>query len=123
MPVSVMMAELDEKLLLQFETQELEAPGGIATPQVYSQLLVLYLLHNDMNNARYLWKRIPQAIKAANPELAAIWAVGQRIWQRDFPGIYTAIAAYQWSENILPVMEALRGTEIVWFGVYAVFLK
>lgn len=45
----------------------------------------------------------------ANPELAAVWAVGQRIWQRDFPGIYTAIAAYQWSENILPVMEALRG--------------
>ncbi|XP_048050006.1 COP9 signalosome complex subunit 8 isoform X2 [Megalobrama amblycephala] len=110
MPVSVMMAELDEKLLLQFETQELEAPGGIATPQVYSQLLVLYLMHNDMNNARYLWKRIPQAIKTANPELAAIWAVGQRIWQRDFPGIYTAIAAYQWSESILPVMEALRAT-------------
>ncbi|XP_026119376.1 E3 ubiquitin-protein ligase TRIM63-like [Carassius auratus] len=108
MPVSVMMAEFDEKLLLQFETQELEAPGGIATPQVYSQLLVLYLLNNDMNNARYLWKRIPQAIKTANPELAAIWAVGQRIWQRDFPGIYTAIDACQWSENILPVMEALR---------------
>lgn len=108
MPVSVMMAEPDEKLLLQFETQELEAPGGIATPQVYSQLLVLYLLHSDMNNARYLWKRIPQAIKTANPELAAIWAVGQRIWQRDFPGIYNAIAAYQWSESILPVMEALR---------------
>uniref|UniRef100_A0A8C2AEI4 COP9 signalosome complex subunit 8 n=1 Tax=Cyprinus carpio TaxID=7962 RepID=A0A8C2AEI4_CYPCA len=108
MPVSVMMAELDEKMLLQFETQELEAPGGIATPQVYSQLLVLYLLHNDMNNARYLWKRIPHAIKTANPELAAIWAVGQRIWQRDFPGIYATIAAYQWSESILPVMEALR---------------
>lgn len=45
----------------------------------------------------------------ANPELTAIWVVGQHIWQRDFPGIYTAIAAYQWSENILPVMEALRG--------------
>lgn len=45
----------------------------------------------------------------ANPELTAIWAVGQCIWQRDFPGIYTAIAAFQWSENILPVMEALRG--------------
>ncbi|XP_061774633.1 COP9 signalosome complex subunit 8 isoform X2 [Nerophis ophidion] len=44
----------------------------------------------------------------ANPELTAIWVVGQRIWQRDFPGIYTAIAAYQWSENILPVMEALQ---------------
>uniref|UniRef100_A0A3B5REG5 COP9 signalosome subunit 8 n=1 Tax=Xiphophorus maculatus TaxID=8083 RepID=A0A3B5REG5_XIPMA len=86
-----------------------QAPGGIATPQVYAQMLALYLLNNDMNNARYLWKRIPQAIKSANPELAAIWAVGQRIWQRDFPGIYTTIAAHQWSENILPVMEALRG--------------
>ncbi|GLD51471.1 COP9 signalosome complex subunit 8 isoform X2 [Lates japonicus] len=103
------MEENFDKLLEQCEAQELEAPGGIATPQVYAQLLALYLLHNDMNNARYLWKRIPQAIKSANPELTAIWAVGQRIWQRDFPGIYTAIAAYQWTENILPVMEALRG--------------
>lgn len=57
------------------------------------------------------WKRnsiFPLHVQA-NPELAAIWAVGQRIWQRDFPGIYTAIAAFQWSENILPVMEALGG--------------
>ncbi|XP_061698105.1 COP9 signalosome complex subunit 8 [Syngnathoides biaculeatus] len=108
MPSAVIMEDNFDKLLDQCETQELEAPGGIATPQVYAQLLALYLLHNDMNNARYLWKRIPPAIKAANPELAAIWTVGQHIWQRDFPGIYTSIAAYQWSENILPVMEALQ---------------
>ncbi|XP_053184171.1 COP9 signalosome complex subunit 8 isoform X1 [Scomber japonicus] len=124
MPAAVIMEENFDKLLEQCEAQELEAPGGIATPQVYTQLLALYLLHNDIayqteevvyrtssnerNNARYLWKRIPQAIKTANPELPAVWAVGQRIWQRDFPGIYTTIAAYQWSENILPVMEALR---------------
>ncbi|CAG11220.1 unnamed protein product [Tetraodon nigroviridis] len=109
MPTAVIMEENFDKLLEQCETQELEAPGGIATPQVYAQLLSLYFLHNDMNNARYLWKRTPQAIKSANPYLAAIWTVGQCIWQRDFPGIYTAIAAFQWSENILPVMVALRG--------------
>ncbi|XP_026232855.1 COP9 signalosome complex subunit 8 isoform X1 [Anabas testudineus] len=108
MPTAVIMEENFDKLLEQCEAQELEAPGGIATPQVYAQLLALYLLHNDMNNARYLWKRIPQSIKSANQELTAIWAVGQRIWQRDFPGIYTAIAAYQWTETILPVMEGLR---------------
>ncbi|MGH0163174.1 UNVERIFIED_CONTAM: hypothetical protein FKN15_047332 [Acipenser sinensis] len=106
---AVLMDENYSKLLEQCETQELEAPGGIATPQVYGQLLALYLLHNDMNNGRYLWKRIPQAVKTSNMELAAIWAVGQRIWQRDFPGIYTAIAAHQWSECIQPVMEALQG--------------
>ncbi|XP_028925081.1 COP9 signalosome complex subunit 8 isoform X3 [Ornithorhynchus anatinus] len=145
MPVAVMAesAFSFKKLLEQCENQELEAPGGIATPAVYSQLLALYLLHNDMNNARYLWKRIPPAIKSgqnqvssdsvcisarmkqdpmsekelyvhilsqdANSELGGIWSVGQRIWQRDFPGIYTTISAHQWSEPIQPIMEALRG--------------
>uniref|UniRef100_A0A8B9FVI1 COP9 signalosome subunit 8 n=1 Tax=Amazona collaria TaxID=241587 RepID=A0A8B9FVI1_9PSIT len=111
MPVAVMAESAGgfRRLLQQCETQELEAPGGIATPLVYGQLLALYLLHNDMNNARYLWKRIPPAIKSANAELGAVWSVGQRIWQRDFPGIYTTISAHQWSETIQPIMEALRG--------------
>uniref|UniRef100_A0A8C3YRC4 COP9 signalosome subunit 8 n=1 Tax=Catagonus wagneri TaxID=51154 RepID=A0A8C3YRC4_9CETA len=111
MPVAVMAESAFnfKKLLDQCENQELEAPGGIATPPVYGQLLALYLLHNDMNNARYLWKRIPPAIKSANSELGGIWSVGQRIWQRDFPGVYTTIGAHQWSETVQPIMEALRG--------------
>ena len=72
------------------------------------QLLALHLLYNDMNNARYLWKRIPPAIKCANSELGGIWLVGQRIWQRDFPGLYTTISAHPWSETVQPIMEALR---------------
>uniref|UniRef100_A0A9L0T3K8 COP9 signalosome subunit 8 n=1 Tax=Equus caballus TaxID=9796 RepID=A0A9L0T3K8_HORSE len=50
MPVAVMAegAFSFKKLLDQCENQELEAPGGIATPPVYGQLLALYLLHNDM---------------------------------------------------------------------------
>uniref|UniRef100_A0A2K6GWE0 COP9 signalosome complex subunit 8 n=1 Tax=Propithecus coquereli TaxID=379532 RepID=A0A2K6GWE0_PROCO len=93
MPVAVMAesAFSFKKLLDQCENQELEAPGGIATPPVYGQLLALYLLHND-----------------ANSELGGIWSVGQRIWQRDFPGIYTTISAHQWSETVQPIMEALR---------------
>ncbi|XP_015267896.1 PREDICTED: COP9 signalosome complex subunit 8 [Gekko japonicus] len=57
MPVAVMAAaggssaHAHRKLLEQCETQELEAPGGIATPPVYAQLLALYLLHNDMTDA------------------------------------------------------------------------
>ncbi|NP_001087802.1 COP9 signalosome subunit 8 L homeolog [Xenopus laevis] len=110
MPVAVMAQNpvSFQRLQEQCEEQELEAPGGIASPPVYSQLLALYLLHNDMNNARYLWKRIPPAIKSAHSELGGIWEVGQKIWQRDFPGIYTSISAYQWSENIQPIMEAVR---------------
>ncbi|KAF3824015.1 hypothetical protein GH733_008300 [Mirounga leonina] len=51
MPVAVMAesAFSFKKLLDQCENQELEAPGGIATPPVYGQLLALYLLHNDIS--------------------------------------------------------------------------
>uniref|UniRef100_A0A3B5B2I7 COP9 signalosome complex subunit 8 n=1 Tax=Stegastes partitus TaxID=144197 RepID=A0A3B5B2I7_9TELE len=111
MPTAVIMEENFDKLLEQCEAQELEQNGlddTIKCKTLFSVLTNLRRLWPNRNNARYLWKRIPQAIKSANPELTAIWAVGQRIWQRDFPGIYTAIAAFQWSENILPVMEALR---------------
>ncbi|XP_023374014.1 COP9 signalosome complex subunit 8 [Otolemur garnettii] len=92
MPVAVMAegAFSFKKLLDQCENQELEAPGGIATPPVYGQLLALYLLHNDMNNARYLWKRIPPAIKSVKVV------------------INLTINAHQWSETVQPIMEALR---------------
>ncbi|KAE8580582.1 hypothetical protein XENTR_v10024477 [Xenopus tropicalis] len=68
------------------------------------QLLALYLLHNDMDNARYSWKRILPTTKS----LGGIWEVEKKIWQQDFPGIYTSISAYQWSETIQPIMEAVR---------------
>lgn len=44
MPVSVMMAELDEKMLLQFETQELEVKTDIYLLMPYSAD-VCYLLN------------------------------------------------------------------------------
>lgn len=58
----------------------------------------------------------------ANAELGAVWSVGQRIWQRDFPGIYTTISAHQWSETIQPIMEALRGTNWVPVGSMALYV-
>jgi hypothetical protein len=56
---------------------KLEVPGGIAALSVYPQLLALYLLQNDTNYPRYLWKRIPPAIKSTNSKLGGIWSVGQ----------------------------------------------
>lgn len=58
----------------------------------------------------------------ANAELGAVWSVGQRIWQRDFPGIYTTISAHQWSETIQPIMEALRGTNWAPVGSMAFYV-
>ncbi len=53
-----------------------------------------------------MWKRIPQPIKTANPEVGLIWAVGQCMWQRNFPATYASLSK-EWSEAAKPVMEAI----------------
>lgn len=88
------------------EAQELESPGGVATAAIYGKLLCIYLLQNDTCNAKFLWKRIPQQIKAGNAELAQIWAVGQKMWQRDFPGIYETLQK-EWADPYKDVMNAV----------------
>lgn len=44
----------------------------------------------------------------STPETVQIWAVGQKLWLRDYPGIYEALKK-EWSENISQIMEAVKG--------------
>ncbi|KAK7111561.1 COP9 signalosome complex subunit 8-like [Littorina saxatilis] len=91
----------------ELEAQELDAPGGVASPQLYGQLLALYLLHNDTISSKFLWKRIPNNIKQGNPELSLIWVVGQHMWKRDYPSIYESLRK-DWSDSVKPIMNALN---------------
>ncbi|XP_019878427.1 COP9 signalosome complex subunit 8 isoform X2 [Aethina tumida] len=96
------------KLAEDLEKQELEAPNGVVPPQIYEQLLAIYLYQNDLCNAKYLWKRIPASVKTATPELANIWDVAQSMWKRDFPAIYLALNAVNWSEPISEIMKQVQ---------------
>lgn len=78
-------------------------------PQVYEQLLAVYLYQNDLCNAKYLWKRIPANVKSSTPELANIWAVGQHMWKRDFPSVYKALNSVTWSETVADIMKQVQG--------------
>ncbi|KAK7872097.1 hypothetical protein R5R35_005177 [Gryllus longicercus] len=100
-------SESIRKLAEDLEKQELDAPGGIPPSQVYAQLLAIYLYQNDLCNAKYLWKRIPQNVKSSHSELNSIWKVGQKMWLRDFPGVYAALNT-EWSENVSQIMQALQ---------------
>ncbi|CAG9098983.1 hypothetical protein JYU34_002500 [Plutella xylostella] len=97
-----------EKLCGELEKQELEATNGIATPSTYAQLLAIYLYQNDLCNAKFLWKRIPPTITSSNPEIVAIWAIGQKLWKKDLPGTYQAITAYTWTEPVASIIKALE---------------
>jgi COP9 signalosome complex subunit 8 len=60
------------------------------------------------NNARFLWKRIPEKLKKSNGELSLLWSVGQKLWQRDFPAIHVALNQ-TWPQHIQPIMTAFKG--------------
>ncbi|XP_041374934.1 COP9 signalosome complex subunit 8-like [Gigantopelta aegis] len=96
-------------LLNDLENQELEAPSGVATAQVYGQLLTLYLLFNDTCNAKLVWKRTPAQLKSSNPELALIWAIGQKMIQREYPAVYDTIKK-EWPDYLKPFMTAMLET-------------
>ncbi|KAI8427957.1 hypothetical protein MSG28_002274 [Choristoneura fumiferana] len=80
-----------DKLCVELEKQELEAANGVASPSTYAQLLVIYLYQNDLN-----------------PEIAAIWAVGQKLWKKDLAGTYQALATYNWTEPVANITRALE---------------
>ncbi|KAF7278056.1 COP9 signalosome subunit 8 [Rhynchophorus ferrugineus] len=97
-----------DKLIEDLERQELEAPTGIASPQVYSQLLAIYLYQNDLCNAKFLWKRIPLTVKNTNPELGEIWKVGQHLWKSDFTATYASLNGFNWSETVSEIMRNVQ---------------
>ena len=72
--------------LSSIEDQELDSPLGILTAELYTEFLGLYLLTNDLCNAKLLWKRIPADIKTSNEELQAVWEVGKAMWRHDYSG-------------------------------------
>ena len=96
-----------EEIQASLEHQELTSPDGIASLEVYSQLLMYYLLENDVINAKFLWKRIPSSLKDQSEELNSIWKVGKFLWKKDLVNIYSAISGYEWSSSIAPLMKKL----------------
>ena len=79
-------SEAPEARLGILENQELESPRGVLTAELYAEFLALYLLTNDLANAKFLWKRIPDEAKTESDELKAVWEVGKAAWQRDYHG-------------------------------------
>ncbi|XWS38649.1 hypothetical protein CRYUN_Cryun19dG0148900 [Craigia yunnanensis] len=61
--------------------------------------LLGHIYVDDINSARFLWKSIPPAIKESQPELVAAWKIGQKLWKRDYAGVYEAIRGFDWAQE------------------------
>jgi len=71
---------------------------------LYACQLITYLILDDLNNARFLWKRMSPGVKKSVPELTAIWAIGQNLWNRKYSDLYNSIQNFTWSPNIAPLI-------------------
>lgn len=95
-------------LAKKLERQELESAIGVASPQVYGQLLAIYILFNDLTSAKFLWKRIPANIKENSAELSLIWQVGKCLWKRNYSDLYAVISSHQnWPNHLKNIMNLI----------------
>jgi hypothetical protein len=59
---------------------------------IYSALLLAYLAQGDLDNARFLTKRVPGQIKATNAELGAATHLLKLLWNREREQFYASAA-------------------------------
>ncbi|CAJ2649121.1 COP9 signalosome complex subunit 8-like [Trifolium pratense] len=66
----------------------------------YAIHLLSHFYVHDINSARFLWKTIPSSIKESNPEVNAVWKIGQQLWLRNYGGVHEAIRGFEWSQGL-----------------------
>ncbi|XP_045810201.1 COP9 signalosome complex subunit 8-like [Trifolium pratense] len=62
-----------------------------------------------IDSARFLWKTIPSSIKESNPEVNAVWKIGQQLWLRNYAGVHEAIRGFEWGQGLQDFVAAFSG--------------
>lgn len=75
-----------------------------ASFSIYKIHLAAYLLLDQLENARFLWKRLPTEQRDAEPELCALWTVGKAMWSKDHAATQGAITGFSWSPPLVEMM-------------------
>ncbi|KAK7302463.1 hypothetical protein RJT34_13353 [Clitoria ternatea] len=96
------VADVCDNLMLQV------AADGVAYQDEwpYAIHLLAHIYVHDINSARFLWKSIPSSIKETQPEVPAVWKIGQKLWLRDNAGVHQAIRAFDCSPQLQPLLAA-----------------
>lgn len=65
------------------------------------------------NSARFLWKLIPSNVKENQLEVVAACKIGQKLWLRDYAGVYEAIRGFNWSPEAQDLVNSFSGNCIL----------
>ncbi|GER30438.1 COP9 signalosome complex subunit 8 [Striga asiatica] len=99
------IAEICDSLMLQVASE------GVAYQDEwpYAIHLLGHIYVNDINSARFLWKKVPSAVKVCQPEVSAVWKIGQKLWIKDYGGVHEAIREFNWTPQTREIVEAFSG--------------
>ncbi|KAL9641544.1 hypothetical protein ABK040_013465 [Willaertia magna] len=73
-----------------YEIEYLSLQKASASSFFYCCFLLANLINNDLNNARFLWKRMPNDAKK-NDDVKGIWDIAKNLWNHNYEGAYKAI--------------------------------
>lgn len=80
--------------------------------QFFSSYLACFLLIEDLDGARYLWRRAPKSLKPTGSgnetELSAVWTIGKYLWQNEYPKAIAFTSECSFSSTVSSLMEKLR---------------
>ncbi|KAL9230908.1 hypothetical protein vseg_006199 [Gypsophila vaccaria] len=96
------IAEICDNLMLQVAAEGI----SFETDWPYAIHLLGHLYLGDINSARFLWKTMPAVVKDNQAEVVAVWGIGQKLWTKDYGGVYDAVRSFDWSPQIQPFVTA-----------------
>lgn len=109
--------------LAALEKLELSLVDGAAGDlgSVSAQLLLLYVVADRLDEARFVWRRSPEAARAASAPLRGAWTAGAALWERrDVPGAIEILETGAWDDATAPLAAeaaaAVRDRELLLFA-------
>ncbi|XVE65174.1 hypothetical protein DITRI_Ditri07aG0159800 [Diplodiscus trichospermus] len=95
------IADICDNLMLQQRRAFLFKTNGLSQFIFLATYTLMILIVQ-----RFLWKSITPAIEERQPDLVAAWKIGQKLWTRDYAGVYEAIRGFVWSQETQPFVAA-----------------
>ncbi|KAK9915796.1 hypothetical protein WJX75_004222 [Coccomyxa subellipsoidea] len=99
-----------EDVAPELDAEELQSPNPNVLAQDWPIALHLlgHIYNGNLEDARFLWKRTPAAVKEQDPELKAAFQLLQITWNKDYQAIWQALAASGWSQHASKLIAALH---------------
>jgi len=94
-------------LISLLEDVEFDTAGESKEHPPYSLQLLSYLIVNDLDSARFLWKRVPGSAKK-DAQLNAAWGIGKCMWVKDYPSTHQALNSFSWDPIHTVVVNILK---------------